>query len=67
MLLKIEKFYKLLEDPLNRDVKLKFKWKNKKISSIIKKKSLVKFINKIPILIDFSNSVLHKNIFKGLY
>ena len=38
MLLKIEKFYKLLEDPLNRDVKLKFTWKNKKISSIIKKK-----------------------------
>ena len=66
MLLKIEKFYKLLQDPLNSDVKLKFKWKNKKISSIIKKKNLVKFINKIPILIDFSNSVLNKNIFKTL-
>jgi len=39
MLLKIEKFYKLLQDPLNSDVKLKFKWKNKKISSIKKKKN----------------------------
>ena len=46
MLLKIEKFYKLLQDPLNSDVKLKFKWKNKKISSIIKKKNQLNLLIK---------------------
>lgn len=63
MLLKIENFYKSLQDPEKKKYKLRFLWKNRKITSIKKNNKKIKIIFNLPILIDFSESIIEKKLF----
>ena len=66
MLIKIEKFYNLLKSPLSKSSHLNFYWEDKKIKSIYINKNKIPYANNLPILIDFSKSVVHKKIYKNL-
>jgi len=65
MLLKIENFYKSLQDPEKKKYKLRFLWKNRKIASIKKNNKKIKIIFNLPILIDFSDTIIEKKLFNN--
>jgi len=65
MLLPIKKFYKILQDPISHKDKLIFKWDNEKLINVKTTKNSFKCINKKPVLINFSKSIIKKEWFKN--